>query len=187
MPSLKARDLQAGRPLAFYALTSAAFRPAIARLIARSGPGKITAAATCMLIGSMLLLYRWLTNSTPDSYFLLPLVLHAYCLNMLLPSLGSGTVARLDQHYLLDGVSLHMTFRKLGASLGVAFLTILLENRGTLHSARAPLADLVPTAQIFHDWAAPRRLHNFFDSASWSMTLSSVRSATTRFSRTFSS
>jgi MFS transporter, DHA2 family, multidrug resistance protein len=35
-----------------------------------------------------------------------------------------------------DGVQIYMTFRQLGASLGVAFLTILLERRETLHSSR---------------------------------------------------
>ncbi len=90
----------------------------------------------CLLIGSMLLLYRWLTSSTPDIYFLLPLALYACCLTMLLPALGGSTVARLDQQRLLDGVSLYMTFRQFGASLGVAALTILIENRETLHSSR---------------------------------------------------
>jgi MFS transporter, DHA2 family, multidrug resistance protein len=127
---------QTGRLLAFYALTAALLRPKVAGLIAKYGPRRTTAAAVFMLISSMLLLYRWLTIGTPDGYFLLPLVLYACCLTMLLPSLGSGTVARLDQHNLLDGVSLYMTFRQLGASLGVAFLTILIENRETLHSSR---------------------------------------------------
>jgi DHA2 family multidrug resistance protein len=89
-----------------------------------------------MMTCSMLLLYRWLTSSAPDGYFLLPLALYACCLAALLPSVGSGTVAKLDQERLLDGVSLYMTFRQLGASLGVAFLTILIERRETLHSSR---------------------------------------------------
>jgi MFS transporter, DHA2 family, multidrug resistance protein len=78
------------------------------------------AAALTMMICAMLLLYRWLTTSTPDGYFLLPLALYACCLAALLPSVGSGTVAKLDQARLLDGVSLYMTFRQFGPSLGVA-------------------------------------------------------------------
>jgi DHA2 family multidrug resistance protein len=54
----------------------------------------------------------------------------------LVPSAGSGTVAKLDQANLLDGVSLYMTFRQLGAALGVALLTIVIEQRETLHSSR---------------------------------------------------
>jgi MFS transporter, DHA2 family, multidrug resistance protein len=127
---------QTGRLLAFYALTAAALRPLMSKFIARFGQRKAVAVAMCMLISSMLLLYRWLTNSTSDGYFLLPLALYACCLTMLLPSLGSGTVGRLDQHNLLDGMSLYMTFRQLGASLGVASLTIIIENRETLHSSR---------------------------------------------------
>jgi MFS transporter, DHA2 family, multidrug resistance protein len=127
---------QTGRLLAFYALTAAALRPLMSKFIAKYGQRKAVAVAMCMLISSMLLLYRWLTSSTSDSYFLLPLALYACCLTMLLPSLGSGTVGKLDQHDLLDGMSLYMTFRQLGASLGVASLTILIENRETLHSSR---------------------------------------------------
>jgi MFS transporter, DHA2 family, multidrug resistance protein len=127
---------QTGRLLAFYALVAVALRSFIPGLATRFGPRKLTAAAICMLITSMLLLYRWLTSSTPDIYFLLPLGLYACCLTMLLPSLGSSTVAKLDQHSLLDGVSLYISFRQLGASLGVAFLSILIESRETLHSSR---------------------------------------------------
>jgi DHA2 family multidrug resistance protein len=54
----------------------------------------------------------------------------------LLPAVGSGTVARIEQNKLLDGVSLYMTFRQFGASLGVALLTILIGHRETLHSSR---------------------------------------------------
>jgi DHA2 family multidrug resistance protein len=53
-----------------------------------------------------------------------------------LPAIGQGAVAKLDPGRQLDGVQIYMTFRQLGASLGVAFLTILLERRETLHSFR---------------------------------------------------
>ncbi|MFT4111342.1 MFS transporter [Silvibacterium sp.] len=127
---------QTGRILAFYALAAATVRPSITWLIARFGPRKLMAVALTMMIGAMLLLYRWLTTSTSDGYFFLPLAMYAGCLAALLPSVGSGTVAKLDQANLLDGVSLYMTFRQLGAALGVALLTILIERRQTLHSSR---------------------------------------------------
>jgi DHA2 family multidrug resistance protein len=66
----------------------------------------------------------------------LPLVLYGLCLSPLLPAVGSGTVAQIAQDKLLDGVSLYMTFRQFGASLGVALLNILLSHRETLHSSR---------------------------------------------------
>jgi EmrB/QacA subfamily drug resistance transporter len=127
---------QTGRLIAFYALVAAAVRPTITGLVARFGPRKLMVVALSMMIAGMLLLYRWLTTSTPDGYFLLPLALYACCLAALLPSVGSGTVAKLDQANLLDGVSLYMTFRQLGAALGVAVLTIVIERRETLHSSR---------------------------------------------------
>jgi EmrB/QacA subfamily drug resistance transporter len=127
---------QTGRLIAFYALVAAAVRPTITWLVARFGPRKLMVVALSLMIMGMLMLYRWLTTSTPDGYFLLPLALYACCLAALLPSVGSGTVAKLDQANLLDGVSLYMTFRQLGAALGVAFLTILIERRETLHSSR---------------------------------------------------
>ena len=46
-------------------------------------------------------------------------------------------VARIEQNKLLDGVSLYMTFRQFGASLGVALLTVLIDRRETLHSGAA--------------------------------------------------
>jgi MFS transporter, DHA2 family, multidrug resistance protein len=127
---------QTGRLIAFYALVAAAVRPTVTWLVARFGPRKLMVVALSMMITSMLLLYRWLTTSTSDGYFLLPLALYACCLAAMLPSVGSGTVAKLDQANLLDGVSLYMTFRQLGAALGVAFLTIVIERRETLHSSR---------------------------------------------------
>ena len=64
-------------------------------------------------------------------------MLYALCLSPLLPAIGSGTVARIaQQEKLLDGVSIYMTFRQFGASLGVALLNILLDHRETLHSGR---------------------------------------------------
>jgi DHA2 family multidrug resistance protein len=84
----------------------------------------------------MALFNRLLTTDTPDIYFVAPLVLYGLCLSPLLPAVGSGTVAKIEQNKLLDGVSLYMTFRQFGASLGVALLTILISRRETLHSSR---------------------------------------------------
>jgi MFS transporter, DHA2 family, multidrug resistance protein len=127
---------QTGCLISFYALTAAAIRPSMAKLIAKFGPRKMIAMALTMLVAAMFLLNGWLTSSTSDGYFLLPLALYAGCLSALLPSVGSGTVGKLEQSKLLDGVSLYMTFRQLGAALGVASLTIFIEQRETVHSSR---------------------------------------------------
>ena len=127
---------QTGRLIAFYALADAALRPVMSKVVAKLGPRKSAAAAFFMLISAMLLFYRCLTTSTPDGYFLLPLALYAGCLTTLLPAIGQGTIGKLEPGRLLDGMQLYMSFRQLGASLGVAFLTILLEQRETLHSSR---------------------------------------------------
>jgi DHA2 family multidrug resistance protein len=122
--------------LCIYALAAAFLRPFAVPLVARYGQRKTVVLALLMLIASMLLFWRRLTTGTPDADFILPLILYACCLSPLLPSVGSGTVAKLDQDRLLDGVSLYMTFRQLGASLGVAMLTILIDRRETLHASR---------------------------------------------------
>jgi len=127
---------QTGQVMAVYALTAAAVRPLVVTVVAKFGQRKTICGALVCLIASMLLFNRFLTSTTPVYYFYLPLVLYALCLSALLPAVGSGTVARVDQPSLLDGVSLYMTFRQFGASLGVALLTILVERRETLHSAR---------------------------------------------------
>lgn len=144
---------QTGQIMCVYALSAAAMRPLIVPLITRVGQRKTIAIALVMLIASMVVFHRLLTTGTPGPYFVLPLVLYAACLSPLLPAVGSGTVARIEQNRLLDGVSLYMTFRQFGASLGVALLTILITHRETLHSSR--LADHVRMDRdVTRDWLA---------------------------------
>ncbi|WP_246326928.1 MFS transporter [Burkholderia guangdongensis] len=144
---------QAGLIICVYALFAAAIRAPMVGLIARLGQRKAIAIALVMLIASMVVFNRLMTTDTPGPYFVLPLMLYACCLAPLLPAVGSGTVARIEQNKLLDGVSLYMTFRQFGASLGVALLTILISHRETLHSAR--LYDHVRVdSAITRDWLA---------------------------------
>jgi DHA2 family multidrug resistance protein len=144
---------QTGQVMAVYALSAAAVRPLMVGVIARLGQRKTILLALMLLVASMLLISHFLTSGTPASYFYLPLVLYAVCLSALLPAVGSGTVARIEQHKLLDGVSLYMTFRQFGATLGVALLTILVERRETLHSSRL-FEHLRATSGRVHDWLA---------------------------------
>jgi DHA2 family multidrug resistance protein len=142
---------QTGRIMCCYAIAAAVIRPFIVPLVARIGQRKTIVLALIMLIVSMLIFARLLTADTPASAYIVPLILYAFCLSPLLPSVGSGTVARIEQNKLLDGVSLYMTFRQFGAALGVALLTILIEQRETLHSSR--LVDRVQSAgALARDW-----------------------------------
>ena len=127
---------QTGRIISVYALAAAALRPLMVSVIARFGQRKVIAGALCMLILSMLVFNHLLTADTPDVDYILPLLLYACCLSPLLPAIGSGTVGRVEQLKLLDGVTIYMTFRQFGASLGVGLLTVLLEWRESLHSSR---------------------------------------------------
>jgi len=127
---------QTGQIICAYALTAAAVRPLMVSVIAHLGQRKTIVFALLMLIASMLLFQRFLTTDTPTGYYLLPLMLYGLCLSPLLPAVGSSTVAQIAQDKLLDGVSLYMTFRQFGASLGVALLNVLLAHRETLHSSR---------------------------------------------------
>jgi MFS transporter, DHA2 family, multidrug resistance protein len=128
---------QTGRIICVYAVAAAAARPFMVPLIARLGQRKVISIALSMLIASMLLFQHFLTTDTSVGYYLLPLMLYALCLAPLLPAIGSGTVAKIaQQEKLLDAVSIYMTFRQLGASLGVALLTIILDHRESLHTSR---------------------------------------------------
>ena len=127
---------QTGRVMCVYALSAAAIRPLVVEIIARFGQRKTIVGALVALIASMAVFSRTLTIDTPGIYYAVPLFLYACCLSPLLSAVGSGTVAKIEYNKLLDGVSIYMTFRQFGASLGVALLTILIENRETLHSAR---------------------------------------------------
>jgi DHA2 family multidrug resistance protein len=122
---------QAGQVMCVYALTAALIRPAMVEVIARLGQRLVILLALGLLVLSMVWFSRVVTTGTADSDYFPPLMLYAFCLSPLLPAVGSGTVAKLDQGRLLDGVSLYMTFRQFGASLGVALLSALIDARET--------------------------------------------------------
>jgi DHA2 family multidrug resistance protein len=83
-----------------------------------------------------LLFARLMTAGTPDTDYVLPLILYAFCLAPMLSAIASGTVGKLPLAQQLDAVAIYMTFRQFGASLGVTLVTILLDRRETLHSSR---------------------------------------------------
>jgi hypothetical protein len=60
-------------------------------------------------------------------------------------------------------------------------------SRNLQHATSPPLSHTVQPFQMLHHRSTTRRLHHFFESTSCSIILSSVRSATTLFSRWFSS
>jgi DHA2 family multidrug resistance protein len=133
-PQLNATDT--GRIMCVYAITAAAIRPLVTWSIGKVGQRKVLTFALVMLILSMLLMARLVTPTTPYWYFALPLILYAFCLAPLLSSVAGGTVARLPQEAQLDAVSIYMTFRQFGTSLGVTLVTIVLDRREQLHSSR---------------------------------------------------
>ncbi|MBM7124529.1 MFS transporter [Dyella flava] len=125
-----------GRLMCVYALTAAAIRPFVVTGIARYGQRKTIAFAFTMLVLSMLVFARLITTGTPEIYYALPLAMYAFCLAPMLSSIGSGTVGKVEATSQLDAVSIYMTFRQLGASLGVTLASIVLHRRETLHSSR---------------------------------------------------
>ena len=125
-----------GRVMSTYPVTAALFRLAVTPLIAKFGQRKAMAFAMCMLIASMWLMARLVTLATPAYFYVLPLMLYAFCLAPMLSSIGGGTVAKLPQDQQLDALSVYMTFRQLGAALGVTLITVLLNRREVLHSGR---------------------------------------------------
>ena len=126
----------AGQLICVYALTAAAIRPFVVTGIARFGQRKAIAFAFTMLVLSMLTFARLITSGTPEIYYTLPLVLYAFCLAPMLSSIGSGTVGKVEAASQLDAVSIYMTFRQFGTSLGVTLASIVLHRRETLHSSR---------------------------------------------------
>jgi MFS transporter, DHA2 family, multidrug resistance protein len=119
-----------------YALMAAAVRPLASRAIAKFGQRKVLVFAFSMLVGAMLICARLITTGTPEIYYALPLALYAFCLAPLLSAVGGGTVARMPQAEQLDAVSIYMTLRQFGTSLGVALVTAQLDTREELHSSR---------------------------------------------------
>jgi MFS transporter, DHA2 family, multidrug resistance protein len=134
--TLQLNAFDTGRIMCVYALTAAAIRPFVTWSIGKFGQRKVLIFALGMLVISMLMMSRLVTADTPPSYFVFPLVLYAFCLAPLLSSVAGGTVARLPQQAQLDAVTIYMTCRQFGSSLGVTLVTILLDRREELHSSR---------------------------------------------------
>jgi MFS transporter, DHA2 family, multidrug resistance protein len=133
------RELNAthtGQVMCVYAFTAALIRPLVTRSIGLLGQRKVLTFALTMLIISMIVFARLITTGTALAYFAIPLVLYAFCLAPLLSSVGGGTVGRVAQADQLDAVSIYMTFRQFGASLGITLISIILDRRESLHSAR---------------------------------------------------
>jgi MFS transporter, DHA2 family, multidrug resistance protein len=126
----------AGQLICVYALTAAAIRPFVLTGINKFGQRKTIAFAFSMLVLSMLVFARLITTGTPEIYYALPLAMYAFCLAPMLSSIGSGTVGKVEATSQLDAVSIYMTFRQFGTSLGVTLASIVLHQRETLHSSR---------------------------------------------------
>jgi MFS transporter, DHA2 family, multidrug resistance protein len=125
-----------GLVMCVYALTAAAIRPLATLSIGKFGQRKVVTFALSMLVLSMLLFQHLITTGTAVYYYIVPLMLYAFCLAPLLSSVGRGTAAKADKEHQLDAVAIYMSFRQLGTSLGVALISIVLEQRETLHSSR---------------------------------------------------
>lgn len=136
---------QTGRIMCVYALTAAAIRPLVTPSIAKFGPRKVISFAFIALIASMFSAWRLMTLQTPPYYYVLPLVLYAFCVAPMLSAIGSGAVSKLPAKDQLDAVAIYMSFRQFGAALGITLVTTLLNWRETLHSAR--LLELPNAAQ----------------------------------------
>jgi len=147
---------QAGRIMCFYALTAVAIRPLVSISITRFGQRKAIVFAFTVLVGSMLLFARLMTIGTPDTDYVLPLILYAFCLAPMLSAIASGTISKIPLAQQLDAVAIYMTFRQFGASLGVTLVTIVLDRRETLHSSRLfeHLRSGGPKLQAWMDQAA---------------------------------
>lgn len=147
------RELDAthtGQIMCVYAFTAALIRPVVTKSMGLFGQRKVLTFALAMLIISMLVFARLITTGTALAYFAIPLILYAFCLAPLLSAVGGGTIARVAQADQLDAVSIYMTFRQFGASLGVTLVSVILDRRESLHSTR--LFDHLPAggAQVAH-------------------------------------
>jgi MFS transporter, DHA2 family, multidrug resistance protein len=142
---------QAGRIMCAYALTAAAIRPLVTMGIARFGQRKAITFAFTMLVLSMLLFARLMTTGTPDTYYVLPLILYAFCLAPMLSATSSGTIGKVPLAQQLDAVAIYMSVRQFGASFGVTLVTILLDWRETMHSSRL-YAHLLPSGSRTLAW-----------------------------------
>jgi MFS transporter, DHA2 family, multidrug resistance protein len=127
---------QAGRIMCVYALTAAFIRPLVTQVIPVFGQRKVLIFAFTILTAAMVLVARLMTTGTPAGYYVIPLVMYAFCLAPMLSAIASGTLSKVPFAQQLDAAAIYLTFRQFGASLGVTLITTLLDWRETLHSSR---------------------------------------------------
>ncbi|GAN55836.1 major facilitator superfamily MFS_1 [Tanticharoenia sakaeratensis NBRC 103193] len=127
---------QAGVFLAIYSLMTAFARSQSGKVHARIGQRNGLLLAMMLLVLSMLLINRLMTSGTPPLDYMPALALFAACQTLLLPGIGSGAMSRVSDERFLDAVTIYMTARQFGASLGISLLTVLIDHRLTLHSSR---------------------------------------------------
>jgi MFS transporter, DHA2 family, multidrug resistance protein len=127
---------QTGIVLASYAIVAAMLRPQVGKIVARYGQRVTVVLAMICLIASMLLFARLLTTGTPAGYYVLPLILYGCCIAPMLSAIGSGTASRAEPARQIDAVSVYMTVRQFGTTLGIVLASVMLDRRETLHSAR---------------------------------------------------
>jgi MFS transporter, DHA2 family, multidrug resistance protein len=127
---------QTGIVMASYAIVAAMLRPQVGKIIGRFGQRVTVVLAMCCLIVSMLLFARLLTTGTPAGYYVLPLILYGCCISPLLSAIGSGTASKAEPARQIDAVSVYMTVRQFGTTLGIVLVSVMLDRRETHHSAR---------------------------------------------------
>ncbi|HEY1928092.1 MAG TPA: MFS transporter [Caulobacteraceae bacterium] len=127
---------QTGLILCVTPIAAGCLRPLVTVAVGRFGQRRVTIFALLCMIASMLVFSWLLTSNTPSLYFVIPLILYAFCLAPLVSAVGSGTAARVPGAGQMDAVTIYMTFRQFGTALGVALLNIVLNRRESFHSSR---------------------------------------------------
>ncbi len=131
--------LQTGEMLSISALSSIAVfccvKPLFKALLKFGGRSVIGFALFVQML-SMGLLGHVVTSDTPDYKLWIPLLLNGVFVGMTVPALAVAAFTKVPDKDVSNARALYYGARQLGASLGVTFVVILTDHRGTMHSSR---------------------------------------------------
>ena len=100
------------------------------------GGGTVLAMALLAEMCSQLLFAHYITPNTPDYYLWLPLALNGVFIALSVPTLGIVAFAAIGVSQASNARAMYYGSRQLGASVGVTFASLLINQRMSFHSSR---------------------------------------------------
>jgi len=110
--------------------------PRFAAMVQKLGGRKVLCMGLAMQIVSSLIFIRWMSEDTPDVYWIIPLMLSGAFIFFDAVGLALAGFASIAPRRISNARTLYFGARQLGNSLGISLGIILLDRREAFHSQR---------------------------------------------------